>query len=263
LSYDFVGYAVENGVAEITLDRPDKLNSFHGAMARELQTALKTAGEDDAVRALLLTGAGRGFCAGQDLAEVLPKEGAPPLNLADIVRDSYNPVIRLLRAIEKPIVAAVNGVAAGAGANMAFACDLTLAAEKASFVQSFCQLGLVPDSGGTFILPRLVGMARATALTMLGDKLTAQQALELGLIYRVCADEALMDEARALARKLATRPTKGLGYIKRALNASWANDLDAQLELERELQGLAGQTEDYAEGVAAFLEKRKPHYRGR
>ncbi len=263
MSSQYIRYKVGDAVAEIVLDRPDKLNSFNRAMAVELQDALKTAAADEAVRALLLTGAGRGFCAGQDLADVLPEEGEPPLDLGDIVRDSYNPVIRLLRGVEKPIVCAVNGVAAGAGANMAYACDLTLAADNAVFVQSFCKIGLVPDSGGTFILPRLVGPARAAAMTMLGEKVTAAQAFELGLIYRVCEPDALMDQATALAKKLATQPTKGLGYIKRALNASLGNDLDAQLELERELQGLAGRTDDYAEGVAAFLEKRPPQYRGR
>ena len=262
MSYQFIRYEFEAGVAELTLNRPDVLNSFNRAMARELQDALKQAAENAEVRAVLLTGEGRGFCAGQDLAEVLPKEGEPEPVLGDTVRDSYNPIILALRQLPKPVVCAVNGVAAGAGANIAFACDFTFASEKASFVQSFCHLGIVPDSGGTFILPRLVGMARASALTMLGEKIKGPEAVELGLIYKSLPPEALMEEARKLARHLATQPTRGLGLIKQALNQSLSNDLASQLQLEQEYQTLAGQTDDYKEGVAAFLEKRKPQYRG-
>lgn len=254
---------VAHGVAKITLNRPEVLNSFNLDMAQALQRALDRAGEEDAIRAVLITGAGRGFCAGQDLKEVLPKEGEPEPNLSDTVAASYNPVILGIRQLEKPVVAAVNGIAAGAGANLAFACDLVLAADSASFVQSFCKLGLVPDSGGTFILPRLVGMARATALTMLGEKLTAEQARDWGLIYQVHPADELLEQATSLANRLATQPTKGLGFIKRALNASWTNDLERQLLLEQELQGAAGRTQDYREGVAAFLEKRKPNYTGK
>jgi len=253
---------LEQGVAKITLNRPDVLNSFNLNMAQALQRALDQASEQDAVRAVLITGAGRGFCAGQDLKEVLPKPGEPEPNLSNIVAASYNPVILGIRQLEKPVIAAVNGIAAGAGANLAYACDLILAADSATFVQSFCKLGLVPDSGGTFILPRLVGMARATALAMLGEKLSAEQAREWGLIYQVHPAAKLMEEATALAEHLAKQPTRGLGYIKRALNASWANDLEAQLSMEQELQGAAGRTNDYREGVAAFLEKRKPNYTG-
>ncbi len=262
MSYEFIVYEMEQGVATIKLNRPEVLNSFNKGMAREVQDGLARAGKDPEVRALLLTGEGRGFCAGQDLSEVLPKEGGPPPVLGDTVRESYNPVILGLRYLEKPVVCAVNGVAAGAGANMALACDLVLASEKASFVQSFCKIGLVPDSGGTFFLPRLVGLPRATAMAMLGGKVTAREALEMGMIYKVCTSIELEGVAVKLARYLATQPTAGLGLIKQALNASLANDLEAQLHLEEEYQTRAGQTHDYQEGVAAFLEKRKPNYRG-
>lgn len=252
-----------DGVSRITLDRPDVLNSFNARMASELREALDAAAADDAVRAVLLTGAGRGFCAGQDLAEVSPRPDGSLPDLGEIVARQYNPVIRAIRAIEKPVVAAVNGVAAGAGANLAFACDIVIAAEEASFIQSFSRIGLIPDSGGTFILPRLVGMARATALAMLGDRLTAPKALEWGLIWQVVPFATLAETARAVAAQLATQPTRGLGLIKRGLDRSWANDLDAQLDLEVELQSEAGRTADYAEGVRAFLEKRKPRFEGR
>ncbi len=258
-----IRYEDDQGVALMTLNRPEVLNSFNKAMALELQEALDEAAADTAVRAVMLTGAGRGFSAGQDLSEVVPEEGEAPPVLGDTVRDSYNPIITRLRALEKPVVCAVNGVAAGAGANIALACDLVLASEKASFVQSFCKIGLVPDSGGTFFLPRLVGLSRATAMAMLGEKITARDALDMGMIYKVCEPEALHAEAFELACRLATQPTAGLGLIKRALNRSWSNDLAAQLELERECQTLAGQTHDYQEGVAAFIEKRRPSYRGK
>ena len=258
-----IQYQLDQGVAVITLNRPDVLNSFNRAMASELHNALADAADDDQVRAVLLTGAGRGFCAGQDLAEVLPVEGQPKPVLGDTVRDTYNPIILGIRKLEKPVICAVNGVAAGAGANIAFACDLVLASNKASFVQSFCKLGLVPDSGGTFFLPRLVGLPRATAMAMLGDKVRAEEALAMGMIYKVCEPEALMDQAMELARHLATQPTRGLGLIKRAFNQSLANNLEDQLELERELQTLAGESYDYNEGVAAFMEKRKPEYKGK
>jgi 2-(1,2-epoxy-1,2-dihydrophenyl)acetyl-CoA isomerase len=210
---------------------------------------------------VLLTGTGRGFCAGQDLAEV--KLGEPMPDLGDTVRDSYNPIVRALRTLEKPVVCAVNGVAAGAGANLALACDIVLAADTATFIQSFSKIGLIPDSGGTYVLPRLVGMARATALAMLGDKVTAEQALAMGMIYQVYPAAALLDAAAALATTLAAQPTRGLGLIKRALNASLGNSLDAQLQVEEELQRAAGRTEDFREGVKAFLEKRKARFVGR
>jgi len=252
-----------DGVARITLDRPDVLNSFNHAMAAELRDALAAAAADDAVRAVLLTGAGRAFCAGQDLAAVLPAPGAPDPDLGDIVRECYNPVVRALRTIEKPVVAAVNGVAAGAGANLAFACDFVVASEAASFIQSFCHIGLIPDSGGTFVLPRLVGMARATQLAMLGEKLPARQALEWGMIYQMVEPAQLDEAATALARRLAAMPTRGLGLIKRGLNAGLGATLDEQLAFEEGLQREAGRTADYAEGVRAFVEKRKPVFTGK
>jgi 2-(1,2-epoxy-1,2-dihydrophenyl)acetyl-CoA isomerase len=262
MDYDFLRYAVDQGVATITLCRPDVLNSFNRRMAQELQRALARAGGDADVRAVLLTGAGRGFCAGQDLAEATAGNVAE-MDLGDVVKASYNPIVRAIRELEKPVVCAVNGVAAGAGANLAFACDLVIAAEDASFVQSFSKIGLVPDTSGTFFLPRLVGPARATAMMFLAEKVPATRALEWGMIYQVVPPTVLMDTALALAKQLATMPTIGLALTKKALNASFANDLESQLALEAELQGRAGRTADFAEGVKAFLEKRKPTYSGR
>jgi 2-(1,2-epoxy-1,2-dihydrophenyl)acetyl-CoA isomerase len=262
MTYQLITVDSEQGVATITLNRPDVLNSFNMAMAAELQHALQAAGEDDRVRAVLLTGAGRAFCAGQDLAEAAPSDGSPP-PISEIVRKSYNPIVRAIRGLEKPVVCAVNGVAAGAGANLALACDVVLAADTASFVQAFAKIGLIPDTGGTFFLPRLVGLARATALAFFGDKLPATDAQTMGMIYRVVEASRLLDEARALARRLATQPTRGFGLTKRAFNQSLANDLDAQLEVEAELQAEAAQTADFAEGVRAFLEKRQPSFAGR
>lgn len=262
MPFEHILYDTGQGVATITLNRPDVLNSLNRAMAAEVRQALAQAGADAGVRAVLMTGAGRAFCAGQDLAEVTPKEGPAP-DLGDIVARGYNPIVRTLRQLDKPVVCAVNGVAAGAGANMAFACDFVVASSDASFIQSFSKIGLVPDTGGTFFLPRLVGMARATALIMLADKVTAQDAVTMGLIHRVVDREKLLEEATALARQLATRPTRGLGLIKRALNASATNGLDEQLALEAQLQAEAGSTADYREGVKAFLEKRAPVFIGR
>jgi 2-(1,2-epoxy-1,2-dihydrophenyl)acetyl-CoA isomerase len=263
MGYEFITQTTDHGVATLTLNRPDVLNSFNRPMARELQRSLADAARDDAIRAVLLTGAGRAFCAGQDLGEAVGGGADGNVDIEDIVRSSYTPLVQAIREIEKPIVAAVNGVAAGAGANLALVCDLVVASEDASFIQSFSKIGLVPDTGGTFYLPRLVGPARATALMFLGDKLSATKALEWGMIYDVVPSAALFDRATALARQLATMPTRALGLIKRALNAAFANDLNAQLALEGELQGEAGRTADYAEGVRAFLEKRKPNYSGR
>jgi 2-(1,2-epoxy-1,2-dihydrophenyl)acetyl-CoA isomerase len=214
------------------------------------------------VRAVVLTGAGRGFCAGQDLAEALPRDGAMP-DLGDIVRDSYNPVVRAIRKLEKPVICAVNGVAAGAGANLAFACDIVVASSGATFVQSFAKIGVIPDTGGTFILPRIVGLHRATVMTMLAEKMSAEQAREWGLVYKVVEPDALLETATGIARQLATQPTRALGLIKRGFNQSLGIDLDRQLDIEEELQREAGRTSDYAEGVHAFLEKRKPVFTGR
>src|SRR4051794_10380166 len=251
-----------DGVATVTLNRPEVLNSFNRSMARELCDALSRAWSDDTVRAVVLTGSGRGFCAGQDLAEAAPRDRPMP-DLGDIVRDSYNPVIRAIRTLEKPVICAVNGVAAGAGANLAFACDIVFASSSATFVQSFAKIGVIPDSGGTFLLPRIVGLHRATVMTMLAEKMSAEQARDWGLVFRVIEPDALLETASGTARQLATQPTRALGLIKRGFNKSLGIDLDAQLDFEEELQREAGRTEDYAEGVNAFLEKRKPVFIGR
>jgi 2-(1,2-epoxy-1,2-dihydrophenyl)acetyl-CoA isomerase len=252
-----------DGVLKLTLDRPEVLNSFNARMASELTAALERAARDAAVRAVLLTGIGRAFCAGQDLADVMPDPDGPATDLGDVVARQFNPIVRAIRFTEKPFVCAVNGVAAGAGANIAFACDLVVAAEGATFVQSFSKIGLVPDSGGTWILPRLVGLQRATWLAMLGEKIDANRAKDWGLIFDVVPAATLSDTTFDLARRLAALPTRALGLIKRGLNASATNDLEAQLALEVELQREAGRTEDYAEGVRAFVEKRKPRFQGR
>lgn len=244
----------------ICLNRPEALNSFVMPMAKELQQALDLAAENDEVRAILLTGEGRGFCAGQDLKEAIAEDGPP---IKKIVNETYNPIISKIREIEKPVICAVNGVAAGAGANIAFACDITLAARSATFIQAFSKIGLIPDSGGTFFLPRLIGLQRATALMMLAEKLTAEQALQWGLVFKVCEDDKIQDEAMSLAKQLAAMPTVGLGLTKRALNAGFSNSLNEQLEVEAELQEKAAQSYDHQEGVRAFLEKRVPNFTGK
>ena len=263
MSYASILFEVADGVATLTLNRPDKLNSFTSAMHAEVRDALSRVKEDGAVRCLLLTGAGRGFCAGQDLSDRAVAPGQEMPDLGQSIETNYNPLVRTLRALEMPVIAAVNGVAAGAGANIAFACDLVLAGRSASFIQAFCKLGLVPDSGGTWFLPRLVGTQRAMALAMLGEKVTAEEAERLGMIYKAVDDAELMPAATALARQLATQPTKGLALIKQAIYASTTNTLDEQLDLERDLQRAAGRTADYREGVAAFLEKRAPRFEGK
>jgi len=251
------------GVATITLNRPDKLNAFTTELHRALAAALDTVEGDETIRAVMLTGAGRGFCAGQDLAERAAIIAGGKVEGGKALETWYNPLVRRLRRLEKPVVCAVNGVAAGAGANIALACDIVLAARSASFIQAFCRIGLVPDAGGSYVLPRLVGMARASALTLLGDKLPAEQAAAWGLIWRVVDDDALVAEATALAQHLARQPTRALALIKQALNASFANTLDEQLDLERALQMKAAATDDFREGVAAFLEKRPANFTGR
>ncbi|HSJ63251.1 MAG TPA: enoyl-CoA hydratase [Gemmatimonadaceae bacterium] len=262
MTYRHIAVESAEGVLIVTLNRPDVLNSFHTEMARELQGALRYAGDEPGVRAVLLTGAGRGFCAGQDLSEALPQGDGPMPDISEIVRNNYNPIIRAIRYLEKPVVCAVNGVAAGAGANLAFACDLTVAAEEASFIESFAKLGLIPDTSGTFFVPRLVGPQRATGMFFLGEKISATKAKEWGLIWDVVPLAVLLDTAKSLTKSLAAQATRGFGLTKRAMNRSFANDLDAQLDVEADAMQEAGRTADYAEGVRAFLEKRKPVYRG-
>jgi 2-(1,2-epoxy-1,2-dihydrophenyl)acetyl-CoA isomerase len=251
------------GVLTITLNRPEKLNAFNPEMHQLLRRAIERAGDDAGIRAALITGSGRGFCAGQDLAERNVSPGAAPIDLSVSIGAYYNPLVRLLRGLPKPVVCAVNGIAAGAGANVALACDLVLAARSASFVQSFSRLGLLPDSGGTYFLPRLVGTARAMGLALLGEKLSAEDAERWGLIWKAVDDDKLLAEANALARALAAGPTKGYGLVKRAIYASAGNSLEAQLDLERDLQRDAGSSADYREGVSAFMEKREPRYQGK
>lgn len=248
-----------NGVCELKLNRPDVFNSFNKAMAMALQTALDDCEKNPEVRAIVISGEGKAFCAGQDLAEATDPNGP---ELKSIVKDHYNPIIRRIREIEKPIIAAVNGVAAGAGANIALACDITFAKESASFIQAFSKIGLIPDSGGTFFLPRIVGMQKAMALMMTGDKVGAKEAESMNMIYKSVPDDAFEETVNQFAAKLAQMPTRGLGLTKKAVNQSLANTLDEQLNVEEQLQTEAGQTHDFNEGVAAFLEKRKPDFIG-
>ncbi len=255
-----VTYKVDSGIAIIKLNRAEKYNAFIRQMSLDLQDALRKADKDETVRAILFIGEGKAFCAGQDLAEALDPSGP---GIRKIVAEHYNPIILLLRQIEKPIVCAVNGVAAGAGANIALACDIVLAGKSATFIQAFSKIGLIPDSGGTFILPRLVGLQRATALMMLAEKVSADDAVQMGMIYKTYEDEALYSEAYKMAMYLSTMPTKSLGLTKRLLNQSMTNDLVTQLAHEEVIQAEAGQTKDFKEGVQAFLEKRKPVFVGK
>lgn len=262
MSFETITLNVEAGVALLILNRPDQLNSFNSQMHADVRQALKQVRQDPEVRVLLLTGEGRGFCAGQDLGDRKVAPGAEAPDLGQSIEQFYNPLIRALRDLPMPVICAVNGVAAGAGANIALACDLVIAARSASFIQAFCKLGLIPDCGGTWTLPRLIGMARAKSLMLLGDKLSAEKAEQWGMIHQCVDDADLRDEALALARHLATQPTYGFALIKRGLNASMSNSFDDQLELERDLQRLGGRSEDYKEGVAAFMEKRTPKFKG-
>jgi 2-(1,2-epoxy-1,2-dihydrophenyl)acetyl-CoA isomerase len=255
LSYENIKFDIADGIATLTLNRPDKLNSFTQAMHLEVREALAQLRADKSVRVLVLTGAGRGFCAGQDL-------GDRAVDLGESVEKFYAPLVLALRELPMPVICAVNGVAAGAGANLALACDIVLAAKSASFIEAFCKLGLIPDTGGTWHLPRLIGHARATGLAMLGEKLGAERAEQWGLIWKAVPDEELMNEAMAMARHFASAPTKGLAFTKHALQASWGNTLAEQLKLEGEMMRELGYSHDYREGVDAFINKRAPNFKG-
>lgn len=252
--------SVQDQICKIILNRPSVFNSFNRAMAYELQETLKSAATNDEIRLILLTGEGKAFCAGQDLAEATDSDGP---SMKDIVSKHYNPIIELIRNIEKPIIAAVNGVAAGAGANIALACDITIAKKSAGFIQAFSKIGLIPDSGGTFFLPRIIGMQKSLALMMTGDKVTAEQAEQMNLIYKAVDDGQFDVFIEDFTKNLAKMPTRALGLTKKALNSSFTNSLEEQLTLECVLQTEAGQTADFKEGVQAFLEKRKAEFKGK
>ena len=255
-----IQFNIENGIANITLNRPEVYNSFNDAMSTEFKQALDECGTNEDVRVILISGAGKAFCAGQDLKEATAPE-AP--EIGEIVSKHYNPIIEKICALEKPVVAAINGVAAGAGANIALACDIVVAKESAHFIQAFCNIGLIPDSGGTFFLPRLIGLKKASALMMLGDKVSAKEAERMGMIYKYFPDDEFDAAVQKLCDKLVLMPTKGLGLIKKALHYSLNNDLTTQLGIEEALQTTASHTDDYNEGVQAFLEKRKPTFTGK
>jgi 2-(1,2-epoxy-1,2-dihydrophenyl)acetyl-CoA isomerase len=254
-----IQFEIVSGVGKITLNRPEKYHSFVRKMALQLQSVLDKCNEDKSVRAILITATGKAFCAGQDLGEATDPNGP---DLTQMVQEHYNPIIRKIRNIEKPVVAAVNGVAAGAGASIALACDIVVACESATFIQAFSKIGLIPDSGGTFFLPRLVGMQKAAALMMTAEPVSAKDAEAMGMIYKVFSDEIFEEESWKLASKLAKMPTKGLGLTKRLLNASYCSNLEQQLDMEDKCQTIAGRTADFKEGIEAFFEKRKPNFKG-
>lgn len=262
MSYHTILFDVSGGVARLTLNRPDRLNSFNTEMHSETRDALGRL-EGSGARVLVLTGAGRGFCAGQDLGDRAVAPGGTAVDLGESIEKNYKPLIVALRNLPMPVIAAVNGVAAGAGANIALACDIVIAARSASFVQAFAKLGLVPDSGGTWTLPRHIGSARAIGLALLGDKLPAEQAAQWGLIWRCVEDMELAPAVDALAQQLAIAPTRGLARIRQAIYEGWGRTLEAQLDIERDYQRELGYSADYAEGVAAFTQKRPPHFTGR
>jgi 2-(1,2-epoxy-1,2-dihydrophenyl)acetyl-CoA isomerase len=263
MRYENVKFETANGIARITLNRPDRLNSFTTAMHAEVRDALAAVKNDATLRVLLLTGAGRGFCAGQDLSDRAVAPGDAPVDLGASIENNYRPLVLALRALPLPVVCAVNGVAAGAGANLALACDIVIATKSAAFIQAFCKIGLIPDSGGTYFLPRFVGTARAMGLALLGDKLHAEDAAAWGLIWKCVDDSQFADAVESLLTQLAQAPTRGLAEIKRALHTSANNTLEAQLDLERDIQRELGYSADYREGVAAFLEKRPPRFSGK
>lgn len=262
MSYDSIAVEREGGLATVTLNRPDRLNSFTAAMHEDLAVALATIADDASVRAVLLTGAGRGFCAGQDLSDRAVSPGGEAVDLGETVQLYWAPLIRRITSLDKPVVCAVNGVAAGAGASVALACDVVFAARSAKFIQSFANIGLIPDSGGTWVLPRLVGQARALGLALTGEPLSADDAAAWGLIWKAVDDAELMEQARALAARFAQGPTRGLAATKRLLRSSFGRSLDDALNLERDTMRELGFSADYQEGVAAFMVKRKPAFTG-
>jgi len=263
MSYSNIDFTISDGLASLTLNRPDSLNSFTTEMHEEVRDAMTRVEKEAGLRCLLLTGNGRGFCAGQDLNDRAVKPGAERRDLSDSVEKNYNPLIKRLAALPMPVICAVNGVAAGAGANLALACDMVFAARSAKFIQVFCKIGLIPDSGGTYNLPRNIGTARAMGLALTGEAVSAEQAEQWGMIWKVVDDDDLMDVALKQARHFTSQPTLGLSLIKRAIRASFDHDLDGQLQLESDYQKQAGFSDDYQEGVAAFLEKRRPRFTGK